>query len=336
MQQKRKVKNNKTNNNNSKTNKKNNSNNNNERKNNANSKSNDRKNNKSTDKNTLKQNEKSNVKVNTKTSAKANVKGKVENKPVRKNNIIVHNDRGDEIRLNKYISETGICSRRDADKYIEGGKVTVDGKVASMGTKVSNGQVVKVNGRKISKEEELVYIALNKPVGITCTTEKRVNGNIVDFVKHQKRIFPIGRLDKDSQGLIILTNDGDIVNKILRAGNNHDKEYVVTVDKPISNEFIRSMASGVKILGTVTQECKVRKEGKYVFRIVLTQGMNRQIRRMCEALGYEVKKLNRVRIMNIDLSDLKMGKWRDLTNKELKELNTLISDSGKTKDVDSN
>lgn len=334
MQQKRKVKNNKSNNTNSKIDKKNNKNS--DRKKLFNSKNNDRKNNNSTEKSSIKQNEKSSIKSKPKTSVKANIKGKVEQKSVRKNNIIVHNDRGDEIRLNKYISETGICSRRDADKYIESGKVTVDGKVASMGTKVSKGQVVKVNGRKISKEEELVYIALNKPVGITCTTEKRVDGNIVDFVKHQKRIFPIGRLDKDSQGLIILTNDGDIVNKILRAGNNHDKEYVVTVDKPISNEFIRSMASGVKILGTVTQECKVRKEGKYVFRIVLTQGMNRQIRRMCEALGYEVKKLNRVRIMNIDLSDLKMGKWRDLTNKELKELNTLISDSGKTKDVDSN
>lgn len=334
MQQKRKVKNNKSNNTNSKIDKKNNKNS--DRKKLSNSKNNDRKNNNSTEKSSIKQNEKSSIKSKPKTSVKANIKGKVEQKSVRKNNIIVHNDRGDEIRLNKYISETGICSRRDADKYIESGKVTVDGKVASMGTKVSKGQVVKVNGRKISKEEELVYIALNKPVGITCTTEKRVDGNIVDFVKHQKRIFPIGRLDKDSQGLIILTNDGDIVNKILRAGNNHDKEYVVTVDKPISNEFIRSMASGVKILGTVTQECKVRKEGKYVFRIVLTQGMNRQIRRMCEALGYEVKKLNRVRIMNIDLSDLKMGKWRDLTNKELKELNTLISDSGKTKDVDSN
>ena len=251
-----------------------------------------------------------------------------------RNNIIVHNDRSDEIRLNKYISETGICSRREADKLIEQGKVTIDGKIATMGTKVSKGQVVKVNGRKISKEEELVYIVLNKPVGITCTTEKKVKGNIVDFVKHKKRIFPIGRLDKDSQGLILLTNDGDIVNKILRAGNNHDKEYIVTVDKKITDDFIKKMSSGVRILGTITKECFVKKENDYTFRIILTQGMNRQIRRMSEALGYEVKKLKRIRIMNINLGDLKIGEWRDLTIKELKGLNELIQGSVKTKDVD--
>lgn len=251
-----------------------------------------------------------------------------------RNNIIVHNDRSDEIRLNKYISETGICSRREADKLIEQGKVTIDGKIATMGTKVSKGQVVKVNGRKISKEEELVYIVLNKPVGITCTTEKKIKGNIVDFVNHKKRIFPIGRLDKDSQGLILLTNDGDIVNKILRAGNNHDKEYIVTVDKKITDDFIKKMASGVRILGTVTKECFVKKENDYTFRIILTQGMNRQIRRMSEALGYEVKKLKRIRIMNINLDDLKIGEWRDLTIKELKGLNELIQGSVKTKDVD--
>lgn len=247
----------------------------------------------------------------------------------KKNNIIIHHDSKDEIRLNKYISETGICSRREADKLIESGKVTIDGVVATMGTKVSKGQVVKVNGKKISKEEELVYIALNKPVGITCTTEHKIKGNIVDFVGHDKRIFPIGRLDKDSQGLILLTNDGDIVNKILRAGNNHDKEYIVNVDKPITNEFIKRMSSGVRILGTVTKECYVKQEGTKTFRIILTQGMNRQIRRMCETLGYTVTKLKRIRIMNINLGDLKIGEWRDLSNKELTKLNSLIKDSNK-------
>lgn len=249
-------------------------------------------------------------------------------------NVIIHNDRGDTIRLNKYISESGFCSRREADKLIESGLVTIDGKKAEMGTKVSKGQVVKVNGKLISKEEDLVYIALNKPVGITCTTEHKVKGNIVDFVKHKKRIFPIGRLDKDSQGLIFMTNDGDIVNKILRAGNNHEKEYIVTVNKTINEEFVRRMSSGIKILGQVTKKCYVKKEGNNTFRIILTQGLNRQIRRMCEALGYEVIKLKRIRIMNVDLGDLKIGQWRDLTYNELKGLNNLISTSGKTKEVD--
>lgn len=245
------------------------------------------------------------------------------------NNIIVHYDRPEEIRLNKYISETGICSRREADKLIEERKVTIDGKIAEMGMKVSKHQVVKVNGRIISKTNEIVYIALNKPVGITCTTEKRVRGNIVDFINHEKRIFPIGRLDKDSQGLILLTNDGDIVNKILRAGNNHEKEYIVTVNKPITEEFIKSMSSGVRILGTVTKKCYVRQESKNTFRIILTQGMNRQIRRMCEALGYTVTKLKRIRIMNIKLEDLKIGEWRELTSSELTKLSELIKDSNK-------
>ncbi|MBW4863480.1 MAG: 23S rRNA pseudouridine(2604) synthase RluF [Paeniclostridium sp.] len=263
------------------------------------------------------------------------------NKSKRKNTIkentkdvIKHLDRSEEVRLNKYISETGICSRREADKLIELGKVTVDGKVAEMGLKVSKGQVVRVNGRIISKEEELVYIILNKPVGITCTTEKKVKGNIVDFVNHKKRIFPIGRLDKDSQGLIMLTNDGDIVNKILRAGNNHEKEYIVTVDKPITDEFIYKMSNGVKILGTITKKCFVKKEGEKTFRIILTQGMNRQIRRMSEALGYNVVKLKRIRIMNVNLDDLKIGEWRDLTKKELQGINDLIQKSKKTKEVD--
>lgn len=246
--------------------------------------------------------------------------------------IIVHKERGDEIRLNKFISETGFCSRREADKLIESGRVTINGEKAVMGTKASKGDDVRVDGKPLFKEDELVYIALNKPVGITCTTEKKVKGNIVDFVNHKKRIFPIGRLDKDSQGLILLTNDGDIVNKILRAGNSHEKEYIVTVDKPINERFIKSMASGVRILGTITKECKVEKIGVNTFRIILTQGMNRQIRRMCETLGYRVVKLERIRIMNIKLNDLKMGMWRNLTRKELKELSKLIGTSGKTKE----
>ena len=248
--------------------------------------------------------------------------------------VIVHKDRGPEIRLNKFISETGFCSRREADKLIESGRVTVDGIKAVMGTKVKEGANVKVDGKPIKKVEELVYIALNKPVGITCTTEKKVRGNIVDFINHEKRIFPIGRLDKDSQGLILLTNDGDIVNKILRAGNNHEKEYIVTVDKPIDNKFINDMSNGVRILGTITKKCIVKKINERTFKIILTQGMNRQIRRMCEALGYNVTKLNRIRIMNIKLGNLKMGSWRNLTDNELKQLNSLIQTSGKTKEVD--
>ena len=199
---------------------------------------------------------------------------------------------------------------------------------------MQKGQKVRVNGKLISKVEEMVYIVLNKPVGITCTTEHKVRGNIVDFVNHEKRIFPVGRLDKDSEGLIILTNDGDIVNKILRAGNNHEKEYIVKVDKPINDEFVKRMSNGVRILGQVTKKCYVKKEGPNTFRIILTQGLNRQIRRMCEALGYNVTKLKRISIMNINLGDLKKGQWRDLTVRELKGLNNLIVNSGKTKEVD--
>lgn len=245
------------------------------------------------------------------------------------NNIITHNDRPEEIRLNKYMSETGICSRREADRYIESGRVTVDGVRAIPGIKVSKGQVVKLDGKSISKEEEMIYIALNKPVGITCTTDRNIKGNIVDFVNHEKRIFHIGRLDKDSEGLILLTNDGDIVNKILRAGNNHDKEYIVTVNKPINDEFIKRMGNGIKILEKITKKCLVNKEGEKTFRIILTEGMNRQIRRMCEALGYKVTKLKRIRIMNIKLGKLKIGEWRNLTNEELKGLNELIKNSNK-------
>ncbi|WP_294188863.1 23S rRNA pseudouridine(2604) synthase RluF [uncultured Clostridium sp.] len=248
--------------------------------------------------------------------------------------IIVHKERGSQVRLNKFISETGYCSRREADKLIEEGRVTIDGLKAVMGMKVNINANVRVDGKSLKKEDKLVYIALNKPVGITCTTEKKVRGNIVDFVNHEKRIFPIGRLDKDSQGLILLTNDGDIVNKILRAGNNHEKEYIVTVDKPIDTKFIDSMSSGVKILGTITKKCIVNKINERTFRIILTQGMNRQIRRMCEALGYNVTKLNRIRIMNIKLGNLKIGSWRNLSSEELKKLNSLISTSIKTKEAD--
>ncbi len=259
------------------------------------------------------------------TNKKYNKKSNVDKEP-----IIVHTDRNEEIRLNKYISETGICSRREADNLVEMGRVTVDDVKATMGTKVTKGQIVKVDGKSINKVENLVYIVLNKPVGITCTTEKNVKGNIIDFVKHKERIFPIGRLDKDSQGLILLTNDGDIVNKILRAGNNHEKEYVVTVDKMMTHDFINKMGSGVEILGTVTKECLVERQGKFMFKINLTEGMNRQIRRMTEALGYKVVKLERIRIMNINISKLRMGQWRDLTSRELIKLNELISESAKT------
>lgn len=246
-----------------------------------------------------------------------------------KNKIIVHNDRVEAIRLNKYISETGFCSRREADKFVEAGAVTIDGVKAIIGMKVSEGQEVRINGKKIIKEEELVYIALNKPVGITCTTEKKINGNVVDFIGHEKRIFHIGRLDKDSEGLLLLTNDGDIVNKILRAGNNHEKEYIVTVNKAINENFINSMSGGVPILGTRTKKCPVKKIANRTFNIILTEGMNRQIRRMCEELGYDVVKLKRIRIMNIKLGDLRIGQWRDLSKNELKKLNELIRESNK-------
>jgi 23S rRNA pseudouridine2604 synthase len=239
----------------------------------------------------------------------------------------------EEVRLNKYIAESGFCSRRQADAFIESGRVKIDGKPAPMGMKVREGQKVTVDNRPIRVEEELVYLVLNKPTGITCTTEKHVRGNIVHFVNHDKRIFPIGRLDKESQGLIFLTNDGDIVNKVLRAGNNHEKEYIVTVNKAITNDFLKAMGNGVPILGTVTKECKVTREGRTVFRIVLTQGLNRQIRRMCGYFDYEVTKLERVRIMNISLGKLPEGKWRDMTKKELLAIKRLTDGSVKTEEA---
>jgi len=228
------------------------------------------------------------------------------------------------MRINKFISETGVCSRREADSWVQAKRVTINGIVAELGSTVEAGDVVKVDGKPIRAKRKPVYIALNKPVGITSTTEKHIAGNIVDFVNHNERIFPIGRLDKDSQGLILLTNDGDIVNKILRAENNHEKEYIVTVNKPINNAFIEGMSRGVRILGTKTKPCKVRKINDKTFNIILTQGLNRQIRRMCQVFGYEVVKLKRIRIMNIQLGELKIGQWRDLTSKEFKELSMLI------------
>ncbi|WP_312825588.1 23S rRNA pseudouridine(2604) synthase RluF [Epilithonimonas sp.] len=237
----------------------------------------------------------------------------------------------EKIRINKYLSEVGFCSRREADRLLEEGRITINGKVPELGTKVSDEDEIFVDGKTIKKtEEEFVYIAFNKPIGIVCTTDtKREKNNIVDYINHPKRIFPIGRLDKPSEGLILLTSDGDIVNKILRARNNHEKEYYVRVDKPITEKFLEKMRNGVPILDTITKKCEVEKIDTMNFRIVLTQGLNRQIRRMCEHLGYEVKKLKRIRIMNIKL-DLPVGKWRDLTPQEMNELNGLLEDSSKT------
>lgn len=234
-------------------------------------------------------------------------------------------------RINKFLSEAGFCSRRAADKLIEEGKVTINGKVPEMGTKINPTDEVRVDGKLISEPtEKHTYLAFNKPIGIVCTTEtEREKNNIIDFIKYPKRIFPIGRLDKASEGLIFLTSDGDIVNKILRARNNHEKEYIVTVNKPITKQFIQKMSSGVPILDTVTRECTVEQISLFKFKIILTQGLNRQIRRMCEYLNYEVVKLKRIRIMNIKL-DTEIGKWRHLTVDEMNELNNLIADSSKT------
>jgi 23S rRNA pseudouridine2604 synthase len=220
------------------------------------------------------------------------------------------------MRINKYISESGKTSRRGADRLIEEGRVTINGKRVSIGTQVEPGDDVRVDGNPVRVARNNVYLALNKPVGITSTTEKSVKGNIVDLVNHPLRVFNIGRLDKDSEGLILLTNDGDIVNEILRSENRHEKEYIVSVDKPINPEFLKNMEEGVKILGTKTLPCKTEQLSKYDFKIILTQGLNRQIRRMCEALGYEVYRLQRIRIMNIHLGNLPPGQWRDLSKKE--------------------
>lgn len=236
--------------------------------------------------------------------------------------------------LNKYISETGFCSRREADKYIEQLRVTINGVEAIKGNRVADGDIVLIDGEPISKKKKVaVYIALNKPKGVTCTTDLKDKTNIIDFVNYKTRIFPIGRLDKRSEGLIFLTNDGDIVNKILRAGNQHEKEYMVMVDKPITVDFLQKMRNGVRILGTVTQKCFVKQEGNNRFKIILTQGLNRQIRRMCEALGYRVESLQRTRIMNITLSGLPPGKWRYFTNAEVSAINEMVKNSSKTADA---
>ncbi len=236
-------------------------------------------------------------------------------------------------RINKYISETGFCSRREADKLVEQRRVTINGKTAEMGSKVGTNDVVKVNGKLISASKgEFIYLAFNKPVGIECTTDQRVKGNIVDFINYPTRIFPIGRLDKDSEGLILMTDDGDIVNKILRSRNNHGKEYIVTVDKPITDRFIKRMGAGVPILGTVTKKCEVTQINKFTFRIILTQGLNRQIRRMCEYMDYGVTGLKRIRVLNINL-DVPTGRYRKLSGKEIKELNKIIANSSKTEEA---
>lgn len=235
----------------------------------------------------------------------------------------------DPVRLNKFISDTGLCSRREADRFIEQGVVVINDRQAVIGDQVMPGDRVRVNGHHLEPRpiEDMVFIALNKPVGVTSTTEKDVRDNIVSYVNHSQRIFPIGRLDKDSQGLIFLTNNGDLVNKILRAGNNHEKEYIVTVDKPLTEKMIQGMGQGVPILGVVTKKCKVTQEGAFTFRLILTQGLNRQIRRMCEHFGYEVTKLERVRIMNINLKGLPTGDWRALTQEEMNEISSMIESS---------
>jgi 23S rRNA pseudouridine2604 synthase len=224
------------------------------------------------------------------------------------------------VRLNKYISATGVCSRREADKWIEAGRVTCNGTRAALGTQVADGDEVRVDGELLGAKQRAIYIALNKPVGITCTTEPDIEGNIIDLIGHRERIFPIGRLDKDSEGLILLTNDGDIVNEILRSENNHEKEYIVTVERPITDLALSMMAGGVKIMGELTKPCKVERIDAASFRMILTQGLNRQIRRMCSALGYRAQRLRRVRIMNVHLGGLAVGQWRNLSTPELEGL----------------
>ena len=235
--------------------------------------------------------------------------------------------------LNKFISSTGICSRREAEKYIVNGNVTINGKIAQLGNRVFEDDIVELNGEPLSSKPKSLYIAFNKPVGIVCTTDSKERNNIIKYINHPERLFPIGRLDKPSQGLIFLTNDGDIVNKILRAGNNHEKEYIVTVNKPISEDFIKKMGNGIPVLGTETKKCYVHKINKFTFKIVLTQGLNRQIRRMCEFLNYEVTKLNRTRIMNVQLGNLKIGAYREISKTEMKLINKMVSESSKTEEA---
>ena len=239
----------------------------------------------------------------------------------------------DTKRLNKAISETGFCSRREADKLIEENRVKVNGEIVGLGVKVNSNDIIQIDGKTITKTTKKTYLAFNKPVGITCTTDTSIKSNIISYINYRERIFPVGRLDKPSEGLIFMTNDGDIVNKILRSQNNHEKEYIVTVDKKITSGFIKQMRNGVPVLDTVTKKCKVDKIDNYTFSIILTQGLNRQIRRMCNHLNYEVKTLKRIRIMNISLGNLKVGKYRSFTSAELQEILTLVEDSSKTMDV---
>ena len=242
------------------------------------------------------------------------------------------------LRLNKAISDTGFCSRREADRVIEEGRVTINGREGVLGDRVTSNDDIRVDGRRIKfkNQDEAIYIAFNKPKGITCTTQRQIEGNIIDYICHPKRIFPIGRLDKPSEGLIFLTSDGDIVNKILRAGNNHEKEYIVTVNKSITPEFLKKMGNGVPVLDTITAKCLITKESDNVFKIILTQGLNRQIRRMCEYLNYEVTKLKRTRIMNISLNNIPLGKWRNVTKEELAEIMRMVESSSKTEEASSN
>ncbi|MFX3634491.1 MAG: pseudouridine synthase [Candidatus Pristimantibacillus sp.] len=229
------------------------------------------------------------------------------------------------MRINKFISETGYCSRREADKLVDSGRVTINGAKAELGSQAEHGDDVRIDGKRIGEHKSHVYLALNKPAGITCTTELHIEGNIVDFIGHEERIFPIGRLDKDSEGLILMTNDGDVVNPILRSEGKHEKEYIVTVDRPITERFMIGMSEGVHILGSRTLPCKVTRMTDRVFRIVLTEGRNRQIRRMCETFGYQVRKLQRIRIMNIQLGGLQLGKWRNLNEVEKAQLFDLLN-----------
>jgi 23S rRNA pseudouridine2604 synthase len=237
--------------------------------------------------------------------------------------------------LNKYISETGFCSRRVADKFIEERRVSINGKEAKKGNRVFENDIVLIDGEPLKKKPPPIYLMLNKPKGITCTTDLKDKTNIINFINYKSRIFPIGRLDKLSEGLIFLTNDGDIVNKILRAGNMHEKEYVVTTDKPITIDFVNKMRNGISILGTITKKCFVKQEGEKKFRIILTQGLNRQIRRMCAALDYKVTSLTRVRIMNITLQGLAPGKWRNFSKDEIEDINSMVLHSSKTADNES-
>ncbi len=245
----------------------------------------------------------------------------------------MENNNQNSVNLNKFISQTGVCSRREAEKFITAERVTINGKIAQLGNRVFEGDIVEIDGKPLKEKPKTLYIAFNKPIGIVCTTDRKEPHNIIDYINHSERLFPIGRLDKPSQGLIFLTNDGNIVNKILRAGNHHEKEYIVTVKEKITSEFIARMAKGVPILGTITKKCNVKKVNDFTFKIILTQGLNRQIRRMCEYLGYEVTKLKRLRIMNVNLQGIKVGEWRELTEDEMYKINQMIAHSSKTEEA---